>query len=134
MYTPGGCGTDLAPASPASGVSGLGCPGCGGKCQDGMSGLTFDGSGLFGTGIFGTGVTITNLATWSWAEYATLALVAYVGLSLVHTTKTGYRATSKRVKKKYEEGASWGTVALVGAGAVGAYVLWQAISSSGTTL
>lgn len=92
MYTPGGCGTDLAPM----GMSGLGCPDCGGTC--GMSGLSMDGSGLFGTGIFGTGVVLTDFSTWGMGEYATLALGAYVLLSLTYTTKAAGRRVSRKVK------------------------------------
>jgi hypothetical protein len=114
MYTQGGCGTSLAPpavatlglpnpAAPtqglwAPGMGGLGCPDCQGTCG-GMNGLTMDGSGLFGTGIFGTGVTLTDFSTWTWAEYATLALGAYTLLSLVHTTKTAGRHASARARK-----------------------------------
>lgn len=114
MYTMGGCGTSLAPApvstpglpnaaAPtqglwAPGMSGLGCPDCNNTCG-GMGGLTMDGSGLFGTGIFGTGVSLTDLSTWTWAEYATLALGAYTLLSLVHTTKAVGRHTKVRAKK-----------------------------------
>jgi hypothetical protein len=100
MYLPGTCSNGTVAGggittSASSGLSGLGCPGCGGSCQ-GLQGLTMDGSGLFGTGIFGTGVTLTDLSTWTWAEYGTLALGAYVLLSLVHTTRAGAR----RVRRK----------------------------------
>ena len=107
MYTAGGCGTSLAPPSPPGdqpqmvgpipGMMGLGCPDCAGTC--GMNGLTMDGSGLFGTGIFGDSVTLTDLSTWTWAEYATVAFGAYVLISLVHTTKAAGSRVKKRAKK-----------------------------------
>jgi hypothetical protein len=46
-----------------------------------------DGSGLLGTGIFGTGVTLLDPSTWTWAEYGTLAIGAYILFSLVYTTR-----------------------------------------------
>jgi hypothetical protein len=96
MLVMGGCGTPNAPTSLA--FPGLGCPDCHGTCG-GMTGLTMDGSGLFGTGIFGTGVSVTDLSTWTWAEYGTLALGAYTLLSLVHTTKAGAQRVGTRARK-----------------------------------
>ena len=95
MYTPGGCGTDLAPASPAVALSGLGCPDCNGACGGGVAGLSMDGSGLFGTGIFGDSVVVTDVSTWGMAEYAAAAFGAYLVISLFETTK----ATSKHVRR-----------------------------------
>ena len=79
-------------------MSGLGCPDCNNTCG-GMGALNMDGTGIFGTGIFGQTVTLTDLSTWTWAEYATLALGAYTLLSLVHTTKAGARRVSTRARK-----------------------------------
>lgn len=64
-----------------------------------MGALNMDGTGLFGTGIFGSTVSLTDLSTWTWAEYATLALGAYTLFSLVHTTKSGATRVSHRARK-----------------------------------
>ncbi len=93
MYTLGGCGTDLAPAP----VNGLGCVECGGGC--GMSGLTFDGSGLFGSGIFGNGVSLTDFSTWSVFEIATLAVGAWALYSVAFTTRHTARKVRTRAGK-----------------------------------
>ncbi len=105
MYTIGGCGTELGPplANPMGGVSdvGLGCVECGGGCGCGMSGLTFDGSGLFGSGIFGNGVSLTDFSTWSVFEIATLAVGAWVLYSVAFTTRhTARRARTRAGKIK----------------------------------
>lgn len=113
MYTQGGCGTSLAPspvstpglpnsAAPtvglwAPGMGGLGCPDCGGTC--GMNGLSMDGSGLFGTGIFGTGVDYMSPSTWGSWEWGTVALGAYVVLSVMDTTRNVGRRAHVRAKK-----------------------------------
>ena len=70
---------------PGAGMDGLGCGcGCAGKCGcgGGMSGLTFDGTGLLGTGLFGT-------SPWDWGEWAAIGLGAYMVLSTVLTTRAG---------------------------------------------
>jgi hypothetical protein len=103
MYLPSSCTPGAAMTSiPAisTGLSGLGCGcGCGGGCNEGLAGLTMDGSGLFGTGIFGTGVTLTDISTWGPAEVFTIALGGYTLISLLFTTKH-VAATRIRVSRK----------------------------------
>lgn len=96
MYLPSTCtpGTAMTQA----GLSGLGCD-CGCNSCGGMGGLTMDGSGLFGSGVFGTGVTLTDISTWTWAEFATAGIGLYVLASLVFTTKHVGRKVSARSTK-----------------------------------
>jgi hypothetical protein len=89
----------------ATGLSGLGCGcGCAGIDDEdsienrltdcgyaggkgcGVSGLTFDGTGLLGSGLFAG-----DVSTWGAAEYAALAFGAYMLYSIVFTTKAGLR-------------------------------------------
>jgi hypothetical protein len=70
-------------------LAGLGC-----SCRRGMGdGLTFDGTGLFGSGLFSGGLDVSN---WTWAEYLTLGLGAYVLTSVFHTTRTATRAVRRK--------------------------------------
>jgi hypothetical protein len=64
-----------------------------------MGTLTMDGSGLFGTGIFGTGVTVTDLSTWTIAEYGAVAASLLVLFSLVSTGKSAAQSVGKRVRR-----------------------------------
>jgi hypothetical protein len=73
----------------------MGCL-CGAGCQAGISGLTFDGSGLFGSGIFGTGVTLTDPTTWGVAEWAVIALGLYVVVSLFQDVTRGSKAAVRK--------------------------------------
>lgn len=82
-----GLGRPRIPLRPAFALAGLGRPNV--IPQYGVSGLTFDGSGLFGTGIFGDG-------SWDWSEWLLLGIGAYALFSMFYTTKrTGRQATLK---------------------------------------
>jgi hypothetical protein len=90
-----------------------------------------DGSGLFGTGIFGSGVDLTNLSTWSWAEYMTAGFGLYTVVSLVHTTSTGVRKVrSSKSKKAAQSGVNMGALILAAAG-VG-FVGYMLLNKTGT--
>jgi hypothetical protein len=81
----------ILPGRPAveKALAGLGC-----SCRRGMGdGLTFDGTGLFGSGLFSGGLDVSN---WTWAEYLTLGLGAYVLTSVFHTTRTATRAVRRK--------------------------------------
>lgn len=79
------------------GMSGLGCAECHGKC--GMAGFSMDGSGLFGTGVFGDSVTVTDISTWTWAEYLAILFGVYAVTSVVSDAKRAGRKV-KRVTRK----------------------------------
>ena len=56
--------------------------------EPGLSGLTFDGTGLFGTGLFGPDFT-----TWGYPELITGLLGFFAIYSMFHQTQqTAYRA------------------------------------------
>lgn len=86
MYVPQDYSALTAPA-------GLGC--CGG-----MGAWSMDGSGLFGTGVFGNGVSVTNLSTWTWAEYAAVGLSLFVVFSLFSTTQRGVTTVRKTIRRR----------------------------------
>jgi hypothetical protein len=65
------------------GVRGLGCTGCGGGCNRGL-------------GYFDTGWDISG---WSWMEWGSILLVAYMVISSVTTTQRTYRKVRRRVKR-----------------------------------
>jgi hypothetical protein len=77
---------------------GCGCMGLG--CTCGMGGLTMDGTGLFGTGVFGDQVTLTDLSTWTWAEYATVGLTGYVLFAVFMSTKQVAGTVRKKMRRK----------------------------------
>ncbi len=72
--------------------AGLGC--CG------LGAWSMDGSGLFGTGVFGNGVSVTNLSTWTWAEYAAVGMSLFVVFSLFSTTRQGVTGVRKTLRRK----------------------------------
>jgi hypothetical protein len=65
----------------------------------GMGALNFDGSGLLGSGVFGSTVNITDLSTWTWAEYVTAGLGVYVIFAVFSTTKQTATKASRRAKR-----------------------------------
>ena len=76
-------------------AQGMGCSGLG--CA-GMGGMTMDRSGIFGTGVFGTGVVLTDISTWTWAEYAAVAVGVLVLFSVASTGKSAASSVGRRVK------------------------------------
>jgi len=65
-----------------------------------MSGLTFDGSGLFGTGLFPAGF---DLSTWGPWEYAAVLAGAWVVGSALFTTSRAAKyaaGTPGRLRKR----------------------------------
>ena len=99
MYTPGTCSNGSIAGGGIVTTAGLGCADCGNTC--GMSGLTFDGSGLFGSGIFGNGVSLNDFSTWGAGEIAALAIGAWVLYSVAFTTRhTARRARTRATKIK----------------------------------
>lgn len=85
----------------------------------GLGALNMDGTGLFGTGIFGQTVTVTNLSTWTFAEYGAVGLGAFTAFSLFSTTKSGVRrATSSKSKKAAQGAVNTGSL-IIAAAAVG---------------
>ena len=94
---PAGLGQYL-PAAPAFypqiiKPKGLGC--C--NCDEGMNGLTMDGTGLFGTGLFSGGM---DLSTWGYGEYGVIAFAICAISSLVSDTKRGYGTVRKKLRRK----------------------------------
>lgn len=92
------------PMRPAGCKCGGSCAGCGSHA--GLSGLTMDGSGLFGTGIFGTGVTITDISTWTWAEFAAAGIGLWFAGSLFSSFSrqaSGVRRSVSGVSRYREE-------------------------------
>lgn len=61
----------------------------------GVSGLTFDGSGLLGTGIFGNG-------PWDWSEWLILAIGAYALFSIFYTTQETAKKTTQKAASAFE--------------------------------
>jgi hypothetical protein len=75
----------------ASGNPGMQTPGV-----PGLSGLTFDGTGLFGTGLFGS-------SAWGVGEWATIGLGAYFVLKLGFGLGSGSRRKKLAViRDKYQ--------------------------------
>ena len=90
-------GTPTYFSTPAgqSGILGLGCAcGCAGRCNQGLMGLTMDGTGLLGTGLFAGGF---NVSTWGPAEVVTAAAGVYVLYSVFFTTRAGVRRGHRKV-------------------------------------
>lgn len=65
-----------------SGVRGLGCADCGGRCK--------------GLGYFDSGWDISG---WSYLEWGTVLLVAYMVISSVTTTQRTYRKARRRIRR-----------------------------------
>lgn len=89
--------------------------------KGGMGALNFDGSGLLGSGVFGNTVTLTNLSTWTWAEYATVGVGLYAAYSVFNTTSSGVRraraaAGSKKARAGAQTAVNYTALVLVAAG------------------
>ena len=96
-YPPGSVVTGQTPLG-LSGRRGMGCA-CGGTCggcSHGVSGLTFDGTGLFGTGLFPGG---WDLSTWGGWEWGTVAAGVYLLFSTFYTTRAGVRGVRSGVRR-----------------------------------
>jgi hypothetical protein len=74
------------------GLQGLGC----GKCRNGISGLSFDGSGLFGTGLFSG-----DINTWGIEEAIAAAIGMYAIYAMFYQAKqTKYRLEGTRRRQR----------------------------------
>jgi hypothetical protein len=104
--------------------------------KGGMGALNFDGSGLLGSGVFGNTVTLTNLSTWTWAEYTTVGLGIYAAYSMFYTTSSGVkgaraRATSKKTRQRAQTAVNYGSLAIVlGGVGIAGYLLYSLNSGS----
>jgi hypothetical protein len=83
------------------GVQGLGCPYLCNQAWGGMSGLTFDGTGLFGSGLFSG-----DISTWGISEMVAGVIGVYAIYSMVHQGKqTKYRFEGVRRKQRVSKAA-----------------------------
>ena len=94
------CGySGMPPAVPNPGLSGIrkGLRGCGCGCA---SGLNLPAGTMYkcckGLGYFDTGWDISG---WSYMEWGTVALIAYMMFSTVSTTQRGYRKAKRRIRR-----------------------------------
>lgn len=88
----------------SAGGRGLGCADCG--CGYGVSGLTFDGTGLWGSGLFAG-----DTSSWGAGEFAFLAAGAFVLYSIVSTSRRAtesvrghvgrVRSRAKKIRKGF---------------------------------
>lgn len=68
-----------------------GCADCGGKCGLGCCAGMCGGLGLFDS---------MDFTTWSWPEWLTIAVGAYVLFSVVSTTKRGTKTIKRKLRRR----------------------------------
>ena len=91
-----------------AGMDGMGCGcgcggGCGGRAGRGLSGLTFDGTGVLGTGLFCWPPSADGSCSWGIAELILGAMGLYAVYSMFRQTKvfhTELEGAAQRRRKR----------------------------------